>query len=128
MNPTLIIGTVIVTAALLFYSMSVWTEQRKQVLTPFSMATLSIGILLDVTATAFMIAGSRNIPFTAHGILGYTALAAMMVDTILTWRFWRSETKLGLVPRGLHVYTRFAYGWWVAAYLAGGLIASLSVR
>jgi uncharacterized repeat protein (TIGR03987 family) len=128
MNPTLIIGMVIVTGALIFYSMAVWSEQRQKLFTPFILTTLSIGILMDVTATACMIAGSRNIPFTVHGLLGYSALSAMLVDTLLTWRYWRSDKKHQPVPRGLHLYTRFAYLWWVIAYLAGGLIASIGLR
>ena len=117
----------IVTGALLFYSLSVWTEQRKKIFTPFTLTTLTLGILLDITATAFMIAGSRKIPITVHGLLGYTALSAMLVDTILTWRFWRSQKVHQPVPRRLHLYTRFAYLWWVAAYVAGGLIAMIGL-
>jgi uncharacterized repeat protein (TIGR03987 family) len=128
LNPTLILGTAIVTAALVFYSIAVITEQRKKVLNPLIMTCLTIGIVLDVTATACMIAGSRNLPFTAHGVLGYSALLAMLIDTILTWRYWKSPNKDQPVPRGLHYYTRFAYLWWVLAYIAGGMIASIGLR
>ncbi|MDR3577505.1 MAG: hypothetical protein P4L50_26885 [Anaerolineaceae bacterium] len=128
MNSTLLTGMVIVTGALIFYTVAVLTEQRKKVLYPFILATLTIGIILDVTATACMIAGSRNIPFTVHGVIGYSALAAMLVDTILTWRHWRSEKRIQPVSRGLLLYTRFAYIWWVIAYLAGGLIASIGLH
>ena len=128
LNSTLITGMIIVTGALIFYSLAVLTEQRKKVLTPFILTTLTIGVCLDVTATSFMIIGSRNIPFTFHGILGYTALTAMLIDTILTWRYWRSEKKLQPVPHGLILYARFAYIWWVITYLAGGLIASMGVK
>jgi hypothetical protein len=127
MNSTLILGTMIVTCALIFYSTAVLTEQRKKIYTPFILTTLTIGIILDVTATAFMIAGSRKIPFTAHGFLGYSALAGMLIDTILTWRYWRSEKKYQPVPHGLHLYTRLAYSWWVLAYLAGGAIAMIGL-
>jgi hypothetical protein len=111
LNPTLIIGISIVTGALVFYSIAVISEQRKKVLGPEMIACLTIGIVLDVTATAFMIAGSRNLPFTVHGILGYSALLAMLIDTILTWRHWKSPNMLQPVPRRLHLYTRFAYAW-----------------
>ena len=59
---------VIVTGALILYSTGVITEQMKKILTPLSMTCLTGGILLDITATACMIAGSRNLPFTVHGI------------------------------------------------------------
>jgi hypothetical protein len=122
-NPILITGTIIVTFALLFYSISVITEQRKKTLTPFVLTTRTIGVVLDVTATAFMIAGSRKIPFTFHGLLGYSALAGMLVDTVLAWRFAKKQ-KRQLVSPGFKLYTRIAYSWWVLAYIAGGLIAA----
>lgn len=128
MNPTLTIGMAIVTGALVFYSIAVITEQRKKSLSSFIIICLTIGIVLDVTATAFMIAGSRKLPFTVHGILGYSALLAMLIDTILTWRHWKSLNISQPVPRGLHLYTRFSYSWWVLAYFAGGLIASIGLR
>jgi len=128
LNPILITGTIIVTAALMFYSVSVITEQRHQVLTLPILITRTIGVVLDITATAFMIAGSRNIPFTVHGLLGYSALAGMLVDTILVWRHWKSAKNSRAVSQHLRWYTRFAYLWWVLAYLAGGLIAAFVVH
>jgi len=122
-NSILVTGTIIVTCALIFYSISVISEQRKKTLTPLILATRTIGVVLDITATAFMIAGSRNIPFTFHGLLGYSALAAMLIDTILVWRYAKKQNLRPVSP-GLKLYTRIAYLWWVMAYLAGGLIAA----
>ena len=123
MNSILITGTIIVTFALLFYSISVISEQRRKNLTIFVLTTRTIGVVLDITATAFMIAGSRHIPFTFHGLLGYSALAGMLADTILVWRFSKKQ-HLRPVSSGLKLYTRIAYLWWVLAYVAGGLIAA----
>lgn len=123
MNSILVTGTIIVTCALIFYSISVISEQRRKTFTSFVLATRTIGVVLDITATAFMISGSRNSPFTFHGLLGYSALAGMLADTILVWRYAR-EQNLQPVSAGLRLYTRMAYGWWVLAYIAGGLIAT----
>ena len=128
MNPTLMAGTGIVTCALIFYSIAVITEQRKHIITRFILTFLTAGIVLDVTATAFMIVGSHHIPITLHGVLGYTALSGMLVDTVLIWKFWRSPNRNKAVPSKLHFYTRLAYGWWVLAYIAGGVIAMVLVR
>jgi len=69
-----------------------------------------------------MIIGSRKIPITVHGFIGYSALTAMLIDTILIWRFWRMNGSAH-IPRGLNLYTRFAYSWWIIAYIAGAIIA-----
>ena len=126
MNPILVTGTIIVTFALIFYSISVFSEQRRKALTFFALTTRTIGVALDITATAFMIAGSRKIPFTFHGLLGYSALAGMLVDTVLVWRYSRRQRQQPVSP-GLKLFTRLAYLWWVLAYIAGGLIAAFLI-
>jgi hypothetical protein len=71
-----------------------------------------------------MIINSVNIPITPHGMLGYSALLAMLIDAVLVWRFWL-KYHAPAVPHGLHLYTRFAYSWWVLAYIAGAIIANV---
>ena len=113
---------VVVNGALIFYSVALWAEHQKKIFAPFILIALTIGIALDMTATACMIAGSRNGPFTLHGLLGYSALTAMLIDTILTWRHWKSDRNHQPISRGLLLYSRFSYFWWVLAYVVGVLM------
>lgn len=119
MNIYSMIGASIVIFALLSYSLSIITEQRKKLVTPFVLRFLTIGIILDITATCFMIIGSSNSAFSLHGILGYSSLAAMLIDTILIWRFHLATKPEAIVPKALHLYSRFAYAWWVIAFITG---------
>ena len=119
------IGAGIVIFALLSYSLSIITEQRKRLVTPFVLRFLTIGVVLDITATAFMIIGSKSGAFTLHGILGYSSLAAMLTDTILIWRFHLGSKPGAEVPAKLHIYSRFAYGWWIVAFITGLLLVVL---
>lgn len=66
MNPLLISGSIIVTLALIAYSLGIIAEQRKKKITYFVLVFITIGITLDITATLFMIVGSPNSPFTLH--------------------------------------------------------------
>ena len=122
MNALLVAGTRIVVLALVFYSIAIITEQRKKVVNNIVIAFLTLGIIFDIVATAFMIAGSNNSPFTLHGILGYSSLAAMLLDTILMWRHRIKNGISGIVPARLHVYSRYAYIWWVLAFITGALL------
>ena len=124
MNPLSKTGATIVVFALVSYTVAIIAEQRRARITPSVLAFLTVGVLLDVTATAFMILGSSKGPFTLHGALGYSSLAAMIVDTLLIWRLARSAGPGAAVPRGLHLYTRVAYLWWVAAFITGGLLVA----
>ena len=47
----------------------------------------------------------------------------MLVDAVLIWRYWL-KNKSATVTRGLNLYTRCAYIWWVIAYIAGAVIAA----
>jgi hypothetical protein len=125
MNQYSMIGAGIVIFALLSYSLSIITEQRKKQVTPFVLSFLTIGIILDITATTFMIIGSSNSAFTLHGILGYSSLAAMFIDTILIWRFHLSTKPGTVVPKQLHLYSRYAYSWWVIAFVTGLMLVVL---
>jgi EamA domain-containing membrane protein RarD len=121
-------GVVIVSFALAFYSVAVITEQRKHVVSRVVLAFLTAGLACDVTSTLYMIIGSHNIPITVHGFIGYSALCVMLVETMMIWGHWRKNRSGIKVPRGLHLYTRIAYGWWVIAYIAGGIIASTGLK
>ena len=123
MNNVLIRAVIVVTVALMFYAIGAITEQRKKRVTPRVLIFLTAGVSLDITSTGLMIAGSGNIPITVHGMIGYSALLVMLVDAILIWRYWL-KNKAAEVPRKLHLYTRFAFGWWVIAYVAGAIISS----
>ena len=125
MNPLSKTGATIVVFALVSYTVAVIAEQRRGRITPSVLAFLTVGVLLDVTATIFMILGSSKGPFTLHGVLGYSSLAAMIVDTLLFWRLARSAGPGAAVPRRLHLYTRVAYLWWVAAFITGGLLVAM---
>ncbi len=81
---------------------------------------LQAGVVLDVVATTCMIIGSGE-GLTLHGYLGFSALAAMMSETALAWRH-RAANGDQEVPGWLHWYSRFAYGWWCVAYVAGAFM------
>lgn len=121
MSPVLIAGVTIVNLALISYAIGIIGEQRSHRVSSRVLAFLVVGVVLDVTATACMIAGSSRGPLTPHGILGFSSLAAMATETGLAWRHRRREGD-ALVPGWLHGYSRLAYGWWIAAYLTGAYL------
>jgi hypothetical protein len=116
-----------VTAALGLYTAGTLREMRLRRATPGVRNLLAVGVVFDVTATALMIAASRAEGITVHGLLGYSALALMASDTFLIWRHakQRGDAPIG---RGLHLYSRVAYLYWVAAYFTGAALVMLAKR
>lgn len=126
MNKLVIAGTIVVFFALTFYSIGIFTEQKHKKVLRHVITFLTMGIIADIIATTFMIAGSSKGLFTFHGILGYSALAAMLIDNIFIWRL-RLKAGIGAdVPDVLHKYSRYAYIWWVIAFITGGLLVAFS--
>lgn len=125
MNLLLRIGTIIVFFALAAYSVAVITEQRKKAASKFVLYVLTLGVFFDIVATTFMILGSSKGAFTLHGILGYSALAAMFVDALLMWRVKHKSGLNAKVPELLHLYSLLAYIWWIIAFLTGAVLVMI---
>lgn len=125
MSPVLVTGTIVVNLALIAYSIGIFTEQRRRRISRLVVRSLTAGVVLDLVATGCMIVGSSRGPFTAHGLLGFSSLAAMLVETSLAWRH-RLKHGEAVVPVWLHRYSRLAYGWWVVAYITGALLVMSS--
>ncbi len=122
MNSISMTGAFIVTLALLSYGIGSISIQRFKMVSPGVLWFLTLGVVLDITATAFMIVGSKNTPFTLHGFLGYSALIAMLVDTILIWRIYVKHKINAFINRKLHYYSKLAYLYWILAYITGSVL------
>jgi len=122
MNTYLQIGSTVVVFALISYSIGIITEQRIKRITKRVITFLTLGVILDICATAFMIYGSDKGGFTLHGFIGYSSLLGMLLDATF---MWVRISKVGIdkeVPKALHLYSRYAYIWWVLAFITGGLL------
>ncbi len=112
--------------ALAFYSIGIFTEQRTRKVMPRVLIFLTLGIIADFIATACMIAGSSKGLFTLHGVIGYSSLLGMLIENVLIWKI-RLKSGIGAdVPKNVHHYSRYAYYWWVIAFITGGLLVLLS--
>ena len=73
-----------------------------------------------------MILGSGKI-VSLHGLLGYSALAGMLAEVVIAWR-WRMRQGEAPITRGMALYARAAYAYWVIAFISGGLLVAMSRR
>ena len=121
MKPVLMTGSAIVTLALVFYSLAFFNFHRIKGITRKVLTFQTIGVVLDIIATTLMIIGSSKGPFTLHGILGYSSLTLMIIDTSLFWKHRKSSE----VPMWLKTYSKLAYIWWILAYITGSLLVML---
>jgi hypothetical protein len=126
MKTASIIGSFIVTFALVFYSIGYTRERRRQLITPGVLSFYTIGVSLDITATIFMIIGSTKGLVSPHGLIGYSSLLGMLTDTIILWRHYLEKGPGENVSRPVHLFSRIAFIWWVIAFITGGLLVAIS--
>jgi hypothetical protein len=119
-----LIAVVIVTLALICYTVGTVAQQRSRRVTARALGFLSIGLVFDVVATVFMILGSGKL-MSIHGLLGYSALAGMLAEVWIAWR-WRGRHGEAPVTEGMRRYGRLAYGYWLVAFVSGGLLVRMT--
>jgi hypothetical protein len=126
MKTVSMIASLVVTLALIFYSIGFSKERKRKLVTGNVLFFYTIGVCLDITATILMIIGSSKGMLTPHGMIGYSSLLGMLTDTILLWRHNMNQGSEKEVNRGLHIYSRIAFSWWIIAYITGGLLVAIS--
>ncbi len=125
MSRIVIAGILIVNIALISYSIAIIIEQIKKIVSNLVLFFLTFGVILDITATICMIIGSTHTALSSHGIFGYSALLGMLVDCVFLWKQRLAFGQTTKVQKPLHLYSRFAYLWWLLAYVTGIIIVSL---
>lgn len=126
MDPLRMAAVTTVTAALGLYTAGSLREMRERRASAPVRGLLATGVVFDITATALMILASGT-GMTMHGVLGYSALALMASDTWLIWRHWRRKGDAP-IGKGLHLYSRIAYLYWVLAYFTGAAMVMMAKR
>jgi uncharacterized repeat protein (TIGR03987 family) len=126
MKTVSMIGSMVVTIALVFYSIGYFKEKRGKLITSSVLLFYTIGVTLDITATVLMIIGSSKGMLTLHGFIGYSSLLGMLTDTFILWRYNLQSGSHRNVTRGVHLFSTITYTWWVIAYITGGLLVAVS--
>ncbi len=126
MKTAAVTGSFIVMFALLFYSIGFLKVRKVKIINTFVLVFYTIGVLLDITATTFMIFGSTKGLITTHGLFGYSALLGMLTDTILFWRYNLKYGSSKPIRKSLHLYSQIAYTWWIIAFITGGILVLFS--
>lgn len=122
MNPLTLIGAVIITFSLLSYGLGSITLQRFKLVGRSVIVFLTLGCILDFVAIICMLKGAPGSWFDVHAILHYFAFLVMFVFMVWVWKVYIKEGLNTRINEGLHWFTKFAYGVWVIAYMAGSIM------
>ena len=118
MKPLIMAGVSLVVLALVAYTIGITIEQRRRRITGAVLGVLLAGVLLDLAATSCMVMGTQRSLLTPHGLLGLSALFAM-VAFVVAAAVYRRRKGEAEVPNSLHLFARLAYAFWVIAFISG---------
>jgi hypothetical protein len=121
-----LVGAFVITLALLFYGAGSVSIHRFRNVSKGVLWFISIGLFFDIIAIVCMVIGLRNTPFSYHAIWGVLALLTMLVNLILLLIVYKKSGLDASINKSLYLYSRFAYGWWLVAYITGFLLIILN--
>jgi uncharacterized repeat protein (TIGR03987 family) len=119
----LAISSTLITLALIFYSIGVWSERIARYLKPRHVAAFWAGFFFDVSGTLGMHAMASQ-PFDIlqpHTLTGQLALWLMLLHAI--WATIVSNKGTEQTRRGFHKYSLIVWLIWLIPYFGGMFLA-----
>lgn len=122
MSPLLIASTTLITLALVFYSIGVWSERLARYLKPWHVAAFWTGFVFDVSGTLAMhrLAEGRFDLRDPHTLTGQIALWLMLAHAIWATRVARKGTEEARI--GFHRYSLVVWLIWLVPYASGAYL------
>ncbi len=126
MTPLFIASTTLITLALVFYSLGVWSERLARYLKPWHVTAFWTGLAFDVSGTLAMhrLAEGRFDLRDPHTLTGQIALWLMLAHAI--WATWVTRRGTEDARIGFHRYSIIVWVIWLVPYIGGMIIGMRS--
>ncbi|MGB3715835.1 MAG: HsmA family protein [Candidatus Promineifilaceae bacterium] len=82
MPTEVLISTILITLALIFYTIGVWAERFSGRLKPRHLIFFWGGLIFDTTGTGMMMDMAGGLTFDIHGVTGVLAILLMIIHAI----------------------------------------------
>lgn len=123
MPVVIIAGIILVHLALIFYILFIINENKQRRATTAVVTLITLAVIFDISATSCMMIGTTKTFFTFHGSMGYAGLLMMIIDAILIWKHKLQKGTELLFSKGLNLYSKLAFAWWMIAFITGVTVA-----
>ena len=101
-------ATVVITSALVFYSIGVWSERFQGRLKPWHLAFFYAGLVCDTVGTGMMFDYAGGMTFDVHGISGLLAIVLMAIHAV-----WATVVLLRKDERWIQKFHKFSIAVWL---------------
>jgi len=121
----LILPTIAMSLALLFYTTGVWSERVMRDLRGWHVALFWLGLGCDGFGTSLMaeMVAQGERAGAVHSLTGFAAFGLMAVHAV--WATWVHVRGSGTVREKFHRYSLVVWAVWLIPYL-GGMIAGIA--
>ena len=110
------IASTIITLALVFYSIGVWSERLAGVLKPWHLVFFVLGLVCDTWGTGLMFDFVGGMQFDLHGITGLVAILLMLLHAV--WAFVVLVRKDEKALHNFHKFSLFVWLVWLIPYFS----------
>ena len=108
MSPTTVLPIIIITLALLFYTIGVWAERLQGRLKLWHLVFFWLGLVADTWGTGLMIDLAGGLTADIHGVTGVIAIVLMLVHAV-----WASIVLLRRDEKAIRRFHRFSLLVWL---------------
>lgn len=121
MTTELVISTILITLALVFYSIGVWSERFAGRLKNWHLIFFWCGFIFDTTGTGIMFEIARAIGVDIHSITGILAIVLMFIHAI--WATVVLICKDEKAINNFHHFSVVVWIIWLIPYLTGFFVS-----
>jgi uncharacterized repeat protein (TIGR03987 family) len=121
MPSEMILSTVLITLALVFYTIGVWAERLAGRLKGWHLIFFWAGLVCDTVGTGMMMEYAGGLTADLHGVTGVLAILLMVIHAV-----WATIVLLRKNERMIHIFHRFSLlVWiiWLIPYFTGFFIS-----
>lgn len=109
-------ATITISAALVLYSIGVWSERIQGRLKPWHLAFFVLGLIFDTWGTGLMLDFAGGLTFDVHGISGFLAIILMFIHA--AWALVVLLRKDEKALTTFHKFSLFVWLMWLIPYFS----------
>jgi uncharacterized repeat protein (TIGR03987 family) len=108
MTTQILVSTILITLALVFYTIGVWAERFAGRLKGWHLAFFWGGLICDTVGTGMMMEMEGSLSFSIHAVTGVLAILLMVVHAV-----WATIVLLRKDERMIQTFHRFSLVVWL---------------
>jgi uncharacterized repeat protein (TIGR03987 family) len=109
-------ATIVITSALVFYSIGVWSERIAGRLKPWHLVFFVLGLICDTWGTGMMFEYVGGMAFDIHGITGLIAILLMLIHAV--WALVVLVRKDENAIQNFHKFSVVVWVIWLVPYFS----------